>query len=550
MQSTEQKRAPGLLDLPLDIFPCVAENLTDRSLANFCLSCRAICEALNSALYRRARNNARVLTWAIKKNHPVVVRKLLEEGTNPDLMLGPTPSRGNLFGGSFSMDFTDYLPSPSDRPELEVRVGQTHQPLSKVLPATTGSKKPKPHIDALASVFKVVNDARRGIVGNALDVYPMPTPYLAQNRGMISRPSQYFASLGIWTPLHLAAGRGRRQIVEILLENGANIDALSRGFDTYRFSSRRIPEVECSWWKPLFMAIYQRDYDLVKLLVESGASFFVGTEASGRPDGHVTALHVSCSTGSIDISSFLVDHYGPEMIHIKDHRGMTPLSWAYREGKWDMIYWLVRQGASVETQAGNGRSLLLDACARWDFDSALRILRLDENPSYLSVASSLHYICGKPAPPVGEDLGVYRGRYYDECHEDRFQVADALIEKRADVNARTIGGNETPLALAATHHLVSIVKLLIAAGADIDAQDNAGNTPLMRACRRNPETFTSPIPTVKLLLKQGASPAKVNHVNQTALDIACSSDGPHSSEIVQLLKQHATSNHPETLGGI
>lgn len=56
----------------------------------------------------------------------------------------------------------DYLPSPSDRPELEVQVGRTRQPLSHVLQASNSSKKPQPHIESLASVFKVVNDPRRG----------------------------------------------------------------------------------------------------------------------------------------------------------------------------------------------------------------------------------------------------------------------------------------------------------------------------------------------------------------------------------------------------
>ncbi|KAI1650813.1 P-loop containing nucleoside triphosphate hydrolase protein [Daldinia loculata] len=58
----------------------------------------------------------------------------------------------------------DYLPSPSDRPELEVRVGRTYQPLSHVIQAPKPSKKPPPRVEALASVFKVVNDPRRGML--------------------------------------------------------------------------------------------------------------------------------------------------------------------------------------------------------------------------------------------------------------------------------------------------------------------------------------------------------------------------------------------------
>ena len=59
---------------------------------------------------------------------------------------------------------TEYLPSPGDRPELEVRVGQSQHPLSEVLRKANTSKKSQNQIEALASVFKVVNDPRRGML--------------------------------------------------------------------------------------------------------------------------------------------------------------------------------------------------------------------------------------------------------------------------------------------------------------------------------------------------------------------------------------------------
>ncbi|KAI1481485.1 P-loop containing nucleoside triphosphate hydrolase protein [Daldinia eschscholtzii] len=58
----------------------------------------------------------------------------------------------------------DYLPSPTDRPELEARVGRTYRPLSQIIQAPKPSKKPPPRVEALASVFKVVHDPRRGIL--------------------------------------------------------------------------------------------------------------------------------------------------------------------------------------------------------------------------------------------------------------------------------------------------------------------------------------------------------------------------------------------------
>ncbi|KAI2620007.1 P-loop containing nucleoside triphosphate hydrolase protein [Hypoxylon sp. NC1633] len=60
---------------------------------------------------------------------------------------------------------TDYLPSPLDRPELVVQIGGKYQPLSHVLQAPQqSSRKPQPGIRALASVFKVVHDPKRGML--------------------------------------------------------------------------------------------------------------------------------------------------------------------------------------------------------------------------------------------------------------------------------------------------------------------------------------------------------------------------------------------------
>lgn len=59
----------------------------------------------------------------------------------------------------------DYLPSPLDRPELEVKNGEKTQLLGQILPHPQVSKKTKDsHVEALASVFKVVHDARRGML--------------------------------------------------------------------------------------------------------------------------------------------------------------------------------------------------------------------------------------------------------------------------------------------------------------------------------------------------------------------------------------------------
>ncbi|KAL2024605.1 hypothetical protein VTK56DRAFT_7648 [Thermocarpiscus australiensis] len=61
----------------------------------------------------------------------------------------------------------DYLPSPTDRPALEIISGSKTLPLSRLLEQQIkkkGHHQPQPPIAALAHVFKVVDDARRGMM--------------------------------------------------------------------------------------------------------------------------------------------------------------------------------------------------------------------------------------------------------------------------------------------------------------------------------------------------------------------------------------------------
>jgi hypothetical protein len=115
---------------------------------------------------------------------------------------------------------------------------------------------------------------------------------------------------------------------------------------------------------------------------------------------------------------------------------------------------------------------------------------------------------------------------YLACENGQLAVARLLIERGANVNvAPRSKGRSTPLQVAiykafdASDHSFlpgyrELIDLFLAKGADVNAIDVAGNTPLIAAAEEDD------IATVKLLVQRGADLAHVNENGWTALERA------------------------------
>uniref|UniRef100_T1IU24 Uncharacterized protein n=1 Tax=Strigamia maritima TaxID=126957 RepID=T1IU24_STRMM len=102
------------------------------------------------------------------------------------------------------------------------------------------------------------------------------------------------------------------------------------------------------------------------------------------------------------------------------------------------------------------------------------------------------------------------------CSAGYFELAQVLLAMRANVEDRGIKGDCTPLMEASSCGHVDIVRLLIAHGADVNAQSSSGNTPLMYACAAGYEEV------VKVLLEAGSNVEDHNENGHTPLMEAAS----------------------------
>ena len=107
---------------------------------------------------------------------------------------------------------------------------------------------------------------------------------------------------------------------------------------------------------------------------------------------------------------------------------------------------------------------------------------------------------------------------YNACFSDRVDVVHLLLARGADPNKRLVycspvdGRVEEDLVALMFARSEGVAAALLAAGADANAQDKQGRTPLMRA------VLAGTVEQVRLLISSGARVSARDHKGSTAAD--------------------------------
>ncbi|KAJ7112606.1 hypothetical protein C8R44DRAFT_249148 [Mycena epipterygia] len=237
--------------------------------------------------------------------------------------------------------------------------------------------------------------------------------------------------------LRTASGLGHINIIRLLLEKGADVNAAG---------------VEDG--SALYAASAKGHTETVRLLLEKGAD--INTEGGI----YGTALQAASREGSLEIVGILLEE-GADVNAAGGFYG-TALQAASYEGSPEIFRILLEKGADVNAAGGH-------------FGSALQAASRQGNPEIVELLV-------ESGANVNATGGRYGSALQAACVTGKKEMVRILLEKSADVNA--VGGHYgTALQAACIWGQTEIVQLLLKNGADVNASGGEEGSPLKEASR-------------------------------------------------------------------
>jgi ankyrin repeat protein len=259
------------------------------------------------------------------------------------------------------------------------------------------------------------------------------------------------------TPLILAASMGQPDIVSTLLKMGAAVNA--------KDSSDNTPEARGS--TALIKAAQRDQADAIRVLLTEAK----GVDVNAKNRDGMPAMWFVAEADDFASVKLLREHGASA--NIANNEGRSILGTTIRHKHYDVVDYLVAQGADINRIDSRGLTVLDDAILSLKSDDRRTVRAFIEH--FLSFKPKLDLqklypngYGGEPALHLAAQFG----------HAD---VVALLLDRGADVNLKSLARRTTALLYAVYANQPEVAKVLIAHQANLEATGMYGETPLQAA---------------------------------------------------------------------
>jgi ankyrin repeat protein len=299
------------------------------------------------------------------------------------------------------------------------------------------------------------------------------------------------------TPLHLAIEEGHDKVVALLVKAGADVMASRNdGKNTLHLASEG-KSIKCLQiilsannvdvnvkdyddHTPLILAARSGNIDALKLLIQKGSSI------NSKDKKGATSLFESCRWSS-DCTEYLISH-GAE-VNVRDMYGYTPLHWAAMFANPKSIKLLLEHGVTIDAKDKKGNTALhyaVQCCcdSKCGHNEVINILlsygaNVDIKNNDNDTPEQVAIIYGRG--DFGKLIRTYSRNKLDifiaaaEGYVDNLKL---FLQHTPSITNNRDKHGYTPLHVAAMAGNADCVRILLDAGADVQARDANGQTPI------------------------------------------------------------------------
>ncbi len=315
--------------------------------------------------------------------------------------------------------------------------------------------------------------------------------------------------------IHYAVEKGSREILDILLDRGASVNILT-GYKLtplhYAAETGQLDIARALMEKgaqvnsrsnvgltPLHLASYYRNRKIAEVFIKAGA------DVNCCDNSNVTPLHFAARYGEVALARFLLQQGAS--INAGNLDMATPLHFAAENGQKEIIRFLISQGANIDARDRDGRTALHQAAYEGQTEVVELLLSLGADATQINCQghTPLFYAIDRRNMDMWDMLARH------SLGDDKFDAsplhfaafigkndaAESFIQEGTQVDLPNRAG-KTPLHFASCEGRTDTAQLLLNQGAKVDASCSRGMIPLHYAA------LTSQMDTARLLIKHGS----------------------------------------------